>query len=155
METPGASSQAATDRAEAGGDIGTVNSAEIMARIRAAIARRRAEAGLSEQAFDALATGAPGQPAPDDLRRDIERLADALRYSGVEMLLSDTRPSPISGVIQRLRAALHEVILFYVNRHAAQQAAVNRMTLRALRTALALIEAQQAEIERLKEGRRG
>ncbi|MDW8395121.1 MAG: hypothetical protein RMM31_02645 [Anaerolineae bacterium] len=127
-----------------------VDSEAIMRRIREAIARRRAESGLSEAEFDRLAFGATPEPTLDVLRFEVERLAEACQYSGVEMVLSDVRPSPISGVIQRLRAALHEVILFYVNRHAAQQAAINRMTLQALRAALGLIEKQQKEIEQLR-----
>jgi hypothetical protein len=128
----------------------SVNSAEIMERVRAAIRARRASSGLSEAEFDALAAGTPAQPTLDDLRQDLGRLTEALRYSGVEMLLSDVRPSPLSGLVQRARAMLHEVVLFYVNRAAMQQAAVNRLTLQSLKTALALIEAQQARIAELK-----
>ncbi len=134
-------------------DHSSINSDEIMVRIRAAIQERRAASGLDGAEFDALARGAPVQPTLADLRRDLERLADATRYSGVDMLLSDVRPSPISGLIQRFRAALHEAILFYVNRLAAQQAAVNRLTFQTLKTALQVIEAQQARIETLERAR--
>lgn len=126
---------------------------EIMARIRAAIQERRAASGLNPAEFDALASGSPAQPTLSDLRRDLTRLAEATRYSGVDMLLSDVRPSPVSSLIQRLRAALHEAILFYVNRLAAQQASVNRLTLQALKTALHLIEVQQTRIEALENTR--
>ena len=122
----------------------------IMARIRSAIRERRAASGLSDAEFDALATGAPGQPTIDDFRHNLDRLADALRYTGIEMIVSDVRPSPVSGLVQQARAALHEVVLFYVNRAAAQQAIANRLTLQALRTALALLEAQQALITELE-----
>ncbi len=122
----------------------------IMARIRAAIQERRAASGLDPAEFDALASGAPLQLTLADLRRDLARLTEATRYSGVDMLLSDVKPSPVRRLIQRFRAALHEAILFYVNRLAAQQASVNRLTLQALRTALEVIAAQQARIEALE-----
>lgn len=127
-----------------------IDSDEIMARIRAAIAERRAVSGLPIAEFDALASGAPVQPALADLRRDLARLAEATRYGGVDMLLSDVRPSPVSKLIQRFRAALHEAILFYVNRLAAQQASVHRLTFQTLKTAFQLIEVQQARIETLE-----
>lgn len=130
-----------------------LDSDQIMARIRAAIAERRAVSGLPTAEFDALASGAPVQPTLADLRHDLARLTEALRYSGVDMLLSDVRPSPVSQLIQRFRAALHEAILFYVNRLAAQQASVNRLTLQTLKTALQLIEVQQARIEALEHAR--
>ncbi len=130
-----------------------LDSDQIMARIRAAIQERRAASGLDSAEFDALASGAPVQPTLEDLRRDLARLTEALRYSGVDMLLSDVRPSPVSQLIQRFRAALHEAILFYVNRLAAQQASVNRLTLQTLKTALQLIEVQQARIETLEHAR--
>lgn len=122
----------------------------IMARIRAVIQERRAASGLDSAKFDALASGAPVQSTLADLRRDLARLAEATRYSGIDMLLSDVRPSLISRLIQRFRAALHEVILFYVNRQAAQQASVNRLILQTLKTTLQLIEVQQARIETLE-----
>jgi len=138
----------------AGDDVGAIDSTEIMARIREAIARRRVEAGLSAEAFDALATGAPIQPSLADLQYEINRLAVSLGRNEVEMALSQARPSLIGKLAQRLRAALHEVALFYVNRHAAQQAIVNRMTLHALQITMALIERQQREIEQLKQNHR-
>lgn len=126
------------------------SSEEIMARIREAISQRKAESGLSMTEFDALATGSAADPSMDDLRRDLKRLSEALHYSSIEMMLSDARPSPITGLVQRARGALHEVILFYVNRLAAQQATVNRLNLRTLGTALALLESQEARIRVLE-----
>jgi len=125
----------------------------VMARIRAAIQERRIASGLDAAEFDALASGAPVQPTLADLHRDLARLTEATRYSGVDMLLSDVKPSPLSHLIQRFRAALHEAILFYVNRLAAQQASVNRLTLQTLTTAFQVIEAQQARIEALERAR--
>jgi hypothetical protein len=125
----------------------------VMARIRAAIQERRAASGLGDAEFAALASGVSVQPTLSDLRRDLTRLTEATRYSGVDMLLSDVKPSPLNRLIQRFRAALHEAILFYVNRLAAQQSSVTRLTLQALKTALAVIEEQQARIEALEHAR--
>jgi len=127
-----------------------IDAESIMLQIRAAIRERRTTSGLSDAEFDALATGAPVQPTLDGLRRDLERLTNTMRYTEVDMLLSEVRPSPISGLVQRFRAALHEVILFYVNRLAAQQASTNRATLTALRKTFQILEAQQARIEALE-----
>jgi len=127
-----------------------IGSAEIMERIRNAIRSRQESSGLSAAEFEALATGTDGPSTVADLRRDLERLEEAMHYSSVELMLSDVRPSLFSGLIQRLRSSLHEAILFYVNRFAAQQAVTNQLNLRALKTALALIEAQEARINELE-----
>ena len=127
-----------------------VDAEVVMSRIRAAIQERRLASGLDATEFDVLANGVGAHPTLEDLRRDLACLSEATRYGGVDMMLSDVRPSLVSGLIQRFRAALHEVILFYVNRLAAQQASVNRLTLHALQTALQLIEVQQVQLEALE-----
>ena len=132
------------------GNMRVVDAEVIMSRIRAAIQERRLASGLDVAEFDVLANGAGAHPTLEDLRRDLACLIVATRYNGVDMVLSDVRPSLVSGLIQRFRAALHEVILFYVNRLAAQQASVNRLTLRTLQTAFQLIEVQQARLEALE-----
>jgi hypothetical protein len=50
-------------------------------------------------------------------------------------------------LVQRLRAALHELVLFYVNRAAARQVRFNEQTARAL---TALVRDLEAEVRDLR-----
>ena len=117
----------------------------VMEHVRAAVEARRQSSGLSDAAFEILATGKTLHPTLDELERQCESLRYALRYSSVKMILSDVRPSPLHGLVQRARAMLHEVILFYVNQLAMQQAAINRLHLQALEMAVAYLRAQAEE----------
>ncbi len=127
-----------------------IDAEAIMRQIRTAIQERRVASGLETAEFDVLAKGVLVQPTLADLRRDLERLAETMRHGDIEMFLSDVRPSPVRGLIQRFRAIVHKAILFYVNRLAARQAMTDRQVLSTLRTAFHLIAAQQARIEALE-----
>jgi hypothetical protein len=62
------------------------------------------------------------------------------------MALTESRLPLVGGVAQRLRAALHELVLFYVNRLAARQIRFNEHTARAL---VVLVRDLEAEVREL------
>ncbi len=122
----------------------------IMREIRARIRARRAEAKASGVDFEAYADGL--YPVPPDalFSRD---LYESVRYvglgwdkMGVEMALTESRLPLIGGLIQRLRAALHELVLFYVNRQAARQMRFNEQTARALTVLVRDLEGEIADL---------
>ena len=122
----------------------------IMREIRARIRARRAEAKARGVDFEAYADGL--YPVPPDalFSRD---LYEAVRYVGlgwdkvgVEMALTESRLPLIGGLIQRLRAALHELILFYVNRQAARQVRFNEQMARALTVLVRDLEGEIANL---------
>ena len=120
--------------------------------LRAAVEARRRQSGMPNEQFEMLAMRTAMYATIEELERRCASLSHALRYSSVDMILSEVKPSFIASWIQRARSMLHEVILFYVNRLAMQQAAINRLNLQALNTAVALIKSQQIEIDGLRAG---
>ena len=122
----------------------------IMREIRARIRARRAEAKARGLDFEAYADGLYPVPSDAPFSRD---LYEAVRYVGlgwdkvgVGMTLTESRLPVIGGLIQRLRAALHELVLFYVNQLAARQVRVNEQTARALTTLVRDLEAEIADL---------
>jgi hypothetical protein len=128
-----------------------IDAEAIMQEIRARIRARRAEARSRGLDFEAYADGLYPSPPDAVFSRD---LYEAVRYAdlgydkvGVEMALTETRLPLIGGLGHRLRAALHEVVLFYVNRLAARQVRVNEQMARTLTT---LVRDLEAEIRDLR-----
>jgi hypothetical protein len=124
----------------------------IMQQIRTRIRIRRAEAKAKGLDFEAYADGLYPLPPDAPLSRE---LYEAVRYLGlgydkinVDMVLTETRLPVIGPLVQRLRAALHQVTLFYVNRQGARQIRVNEQTARAL---AALVRDLDAEVVDLRE----
>ena len=62
------------------------------------------------------------------------------------MALTETRLPLVGGLVQRVRAVLHELVLFYVNRLAAKQARVNYQASRAMTMLLRDLEAEIQEL---------
>jgi hypothetical protein len=111
-----------------------IDAEAIMQRIRARLRARRAAA--KDLDWEAYADGL--YPIPPDAVLSREA-CEAIRRVGldydkvsVEEALTETRVPLVGGLVHRLRAALHEVVLFYVNRLAARQIRVNEQAARAL-----------------------
>lgn len=128
-----------------------IDAEAIMQEIRTRIRARRAEARSRGLDFEAYADGLYPLPPDAVFSRD---LYEAVRYVGlgydkvgVEMALTETRLPLIGRLGHRLRAALHEVVLFYVNRLAARQVRVNEQVARTLTT---LVHDLEAEIRDLR-----
>ena len=66
---------------------------------------------------------------------------------GVDLALTETRIPLVGWLVHRLRAALHGLVLFYVNRSAARQIRFNEQTARAL---VALLRDLEAEVRDLR-----
>lgn len=127
-----------------------------MQEIRARVRARRAEAKARGLDWEAYVDGLYPLPSDAVLSRDLH---EAVRYAGldydkihVEMALVDTRLPLIGKLVQRLRASLHELVLFYVNRLAARQVRFNQQASRALSLMLCDMEAEVLSLrERLDE----
>jgi hypothetical protein len=123
----------------------------IMQEIRARLRARRAEARVRGLDFEAYADGLYPIPPDAVFSRD---LYEAVRYVGlgyaktsVEMALTDSRIPVVGGLAQRFRGALHELVLFYVNRLAARQERFNEETARAL---TAMVRDLESEVRDLR-----
>jgi len=134
-----------------------VNTEAIMWAIRDAILLRREDAAARGIDFNALAAGTfqrphahRFEPALYDSLFNMSALKDKAQ---VGMYLTES-PLPIVGpLVQKVRRALHAVVLFYVNMSAERQiafnAAVSKTTMGIVR-ALDREAGQQAEIEALR-----
>jgi hypothetical protein len=119
---------------EVPGDLLVIDDPEVdvdalMAEIRDRIRRRREELGVDHRSFPAYdVTACP--EAPDDVAYDAN-LYHHLRLANELYASMDTEPAlspspltrvPVLGPLwQRLRPAVHQLILVYVNRGLAQQ----------------------------------
>jgi hypothetical protein len=128
-----------------------VDTEAIMRQIHAQIQARRAEARAKGLDLEAYANGLYPLPPDAILSRD---LYQAVRYVGlgydkisIEMALTQSRLPVVGSLVQRLRAALHGLVLFYVNQLAARQIRYNELTARALS---ALVQDLEAEVRRLR-----
>jgi hypothetical protein len=128
-----------------------IDAEAIMQEIRARIRARRAEAKARGVDWEAYADGLYPLPPDAVLSRD---LYEAVRFAGlsydkigVEMALTETRLPIFGRLVRRVRAALHELVLFYVDRLAARQTRFNEQTARALTF---LVRDLEAEVRSLR-----
>ena len=133
-----------------------IDAEAIMRDIRARIRQRRAQAEAQGLDYEALAEGRPAESVgrfEADLYYDLRRLSVSYDEVGVKLSLTETRLPLIGGVVQRVRAALHQVILYYVNMLARQQARINKYNLRVLTALTRDLEADatSADIEALRQ----
>jgi hypothetical protein len=128
-------------------EAGNIDAEAIMQEIRARLRARRAEAKAQGLDFEAYADGLyplpPDAPLSREVYEAVRRLGVGYDKVSVELALTQTRLPVIGGLVQRLRAALHGLVLFYVNRLAARQIQVNEQVARAL---AALVQDMETEI---------
>lgn len=128
-----------------------IDAEAIMQQIRARLRARRAEARARGLDFEAYAEGLYPLKADAVLSRDLYEAVRRLELSygnvSVELLLTETRLPLIKGLVQRVRGALHALVLFYVNRLAARQVRFNEHTTRAL---VALVRDLESEVTDLR-----
>ena len=126
----------------------------IMREIRARIQQRRTQAEAQGLDFDALAEGrfTPDHPTRfnAELYYELRRLSLSGEQIGVELSLTASRRPLIGPLVQRVRLALHQLVIYYVNMLARQQARVNAYNARAWAALLADLEAQAAAAEALR-----
>ena len=128
-----------------------IDAEAIMQQIRARLRARRTEARARGLDFQAYADGLYPLPPDARLSPDLHEAVRSLNLSydklGVDLALTENRLPVVGRLAQRVRAALHELVLFYVNRLAARQVRVNQHTTRAL---TALVRDMEAEIADLR-----
>jgi hypothetical protein len=131
-----------------------INAEAIMREIRARIQQRRAQAEAQGLDFDALAEGrfTPDRPARfnAELYYELRRLSLSGEQIGVGLSLTASRLPLIGPLVQRVRLALHQLAIYYVNMLARQQARVNAYDAQAWAALMADLEAKAAEAEALR-----
>jgi len=127
-----------------------IESQELGHEIRARSQARRAEAQAMGLDYEAYAGGLYPLPADAVFGRD---LYEAVRQVGfgydkvsVEMELTGTRLPVVGGLVQRLRAAVHELVLFYFNRLEARQMRFNKQMARAVAILVRDLEAEVRDL---------
>jgi len=133
-----------------------IDSEAIMRRIRENIRQRRTQAeahGLNYEAFvEGLYAAKVSARFDHSLYYDLRRMSVSYDKIGVGLSLTETRLPLIGPVLHRVRAALHQLVIYYVNMLAAQQARYNEYMVRALSTLVKDLELgpTPAEVEALR-----
>jgi hypothetical protein len=127
-----------------------IESAEIEQKVLARSQARRAEAEAEGLDFEAYASGRYPLPANAIFSRELYQALEQVRFShdkvNVEMDLTETRLPLLGGLVHRLRAGIHELVLFYINRLEARQMIFNEQTGRALAILARDLEAQVRDL---------
>jgi metal-sulfur cluster biosynthetic enzyme len=131
---------------------------EIMQEIRARLRARRDEARARGLDWEAYVDGLYPVPSDAVFSRDLHEAVRHLSLEhdrvSVEMALTGMGLPLVGGLAQRVRAALHELVLFYVNRLATRQTRVNYQASRAMALLIRELEAEirdlRARIETLE-----
>ncbi len=113
-----------------------IDAEAVMRQIREAIRKRRAQAeaqGVDYESFvEGLYTSQDSARFDGQVYYDLRRMSLSYNKIGVGLSLTANRLPIIGGMMQRVRAALHHLVLYYVNMMAGQQVAFNEYALRAL-----------------------
>ena len=136
-----------------------ISSADLVGEVAERARHRRDEQGAVEIDFPPFGTAHPTPDvatAPDDptrlhyFLRQLDQLPPP--ETQPELAASPASRVPMLGRLwQLIRREAHNLVLFYVNRNVAHNAAANRHVANALNEMAALVQAQQAEMERLRE----
>jgi hypothetical protein len=105
-----------------------INVEEIMQRIREQIIARRMAESPNGEAIVKLV----GKHLPTDFYEHLYHAGLLYNQIEVQIVLTPTTLPFIGSLLHRLRRVVHEVVIFYVNRVAAQQMEVNQHLLRAI-----------------------
>ncbi len=129
--------------------------AQLLARVQENLTQRAAEWG-NERPHFAVFAGISAAPTAMPLESIASHLQQALELMQHQDTAPVFAPSPAARlpVLGRLwalmRAQAHQLVLFYVNRQAAQSAQINQHLLHALTELAQLLTAQQETITRLQ-----
>ena len=125
-----------------------------MREIRARIQQRRAQAEAQGLDFEALAEGRFTLDRPtrfnSELYYELRRLSVSGEQIGVGLSLTTSRLPLIGPLAQRVRGALHHLVIYYVYMLARQQARVNAYDARAWAALMTDLEAKAEEAEALR-----
>jgi hypothetical protein len=121
----------------------------IMAEIRASLMKRRAEAEARGVNFDDMAMGryiVPGNDRfPMELHEALQQVSLLRDSTQVSLFVTPSGIPIIGGLVQRIRTALHQAVIFYVNMSAERQIAYNVEVSRALNRLTAAMNKQLTE----------
>ena len=113
-----------------------IDAEAIMRQIRESIRKRRAHAeaqGIDYAAFvDGTYVSQEGRRFDADLYYELRRISISCDKLGVDLSLTEPRLPLIGPLVQRVRTALHYLVIYYVNILARQQVRVNEHMMRAL-----------------------
>ncbi len=111
-----------------------IDAEEIMRRIREHIRARRIQAQAQGIDFESLVNGTHPQRFGEDLYREMRQVNASASQMGVMVsLVKPQRQIPIlSPLLQRIRQAAHQLVVYYVNQLAAQQNHHNRQIVNVL-----------------------
>lgn len=136
-----------------------IDPARIMEQIRERIRRRREELGYPRRNFPTFGAAAyPGEPEGEEYDPDLyyylRQANEHFYHLGVEVELVPSPRSriPLIGPLwDRIRREAHHLVLFYVNKLAQRQIAVNRHLVSTLNRMVVQIQEQQQRIRALEE----
>lgn len=113
-----------------------IDAEAIMRQIRENIHQRRAEAEARGLDYEAFAQGLYTSPDTARFERslyyDLRWMSMGYYKIGVGLSLTESRLPLIAPLVQRVRSALHHLVIFYTNKLAGQQARFNEYVVRAL-----------------------
>lgn len=115
------------------------------------IRRRRLarEQGLD---YEALARGQPASPHHGpfsyDLHYSLKQMQASYNRIEVGLSLTESRIPVIAPLVQRVRLALHRLVLYYTNRMAGRQSRFNEYTLKAMTDLIKEIRDENEELRR-------
>ncbi|NLE43628.1 MAG: hypothetical protein GX620_02805 [Chloroflexi bacterium] len=116
----------------------SIDTEAIMRLIRENIRRRRSEAeaqGLDYEAFvEGLYASKVSARFDNSLYYDLRRMSVSYDKIGVGLSLTSVRLPLLGPLIQRVRTALHHLVIYYVNMLAGQQTRFNEYVMRAVTT---------------------
>lgn len=129
-------------------------------KIRARSQARQEEGQAQGLDYEAYARGLPPLPADAVFSRDLYEAVGQVGFGadkvGTELDLTETRMALVGGMVHRLRAAVHELVLYYLNRFEARQVRFNEQTARALAVMVQDLEAEvrdlRARLTELEDG---
>ena len=147
-----------------------IDAEAIVRQIRENIHKQRAQAETQEPSYEAFVEGIYASQATPRFDRSLydalRRMSIGYHKAGVGLLLAGSSIPLVAPLVQRVRAAFHRLVIYYVNELARQQVRFNEHVVRAMATLVKGLEGDptpgkvealrrevaqlRAEIERLK-----
>ncbi len=112
-----------------------IDAEAIMRQIRESIRKRRVQAEAQGPDHEAFVKGLHASQVTTRLDRslyDALRRMDGYDKIGVRLLLTGSSIPLVAPLVQRVRTALHRLVIYYVNMLASQQARFNEHVVRAI-----------------------
>ncbi len=134
-----------------------IDAEAIMRQIRENIRRRRSDAEAQGLDYEAFVEGLYASPDATRFDRslyyDLRWMSMGYYKIGVGLSLTESRTPLIAPLVQRVRSALHHLVIFYTNMLAGRQARFNEYVVRALTGVVKSLEQDPTpgEVESLRQ----